>query len=132
MILNLTGNHLVTPGAVYPASGPAPVVQPLDIPPDYPTPAEILADLGVPLGALAVLDPATLGSRPGPIRVAPLLDRIMRPPSTARCIADGCDLTATTRRLCDRHYAAAHRQGRLDAYPRLDAASPGAKAGRSR
>lgn len=48
--------------------------------------------------------------------------RIMRPPSTARCIADGCGLTATTRRLCDRHYAAAHRQGRLDAYPRLDAA----------
>lgn len=76
MILNLTGHHLVVPGAVYPASGPAPVVQPLDIPPDYPTPAEILADLGVPLGALAVLDPATLGSRPGPIRVAPFLDRI--------------------------------------------------------
>lgn len=48
--------------------------------------------------------------------------RVMRPPSTARCIADGCDQTATTRRLCGRHYAAVCRQGRLDAFPRLDAA----------
>lgn len=58
--------------------------------------------------------------------------RIMRPPSTARCIADGCNQTATTRRLCGRHYAAVCRQGRLNAYPRLDAAHTPSEEGAPR
>lgn len=69
MILNLTGQHIVTSGGVYPASGPAPTVRLLDTPPDYPTPAEILADLGIQAEGVVALTGT-------PIRIAPILDGI--------------------------------------------------------